>query len=255
MELNDAWKSTCKVLLGGEIGDIKEYEDYLKKYIKSPQKRVSSFSGKEVAVTSQYLGDKDKFISYDELALYKAKFGDNGLNVNELKDIDSLLGALKERFYYSGNIILGNSFKTESADRCDNSSFVSNSVDVYDSKFIAYSSTLRYSEYVFGSDLIGQGTKFCIKGYDVYELARGFEAIRVFVSSDCYYSGNLEGCTNCMFSFNLRKQNYCIGNLSLPKDEYAKLKEKLLVDIRETLKSKKSIPSVIEIMGGKYEGN
>lgn len=250
MELDEAWRSTCRILLGDEIGGIADYEAYLRRYTKPIQKRNSSFSGKEVSFTSPHVPEGAGIVSYDELEQYRTKFGKTPVDINALKDIDSLVESLKERFYYSGNLVLGKSFSVERVDRCYNSSFVSNSVDVYDSKFVAYSNTLRYAEYVFGSDLVGQGTRFCIKGHDVYELARGFETIRVFVSSDCVYSGNLEGCTNCMFSFNLRKQNYCIGNLGLPKDKYAKLKEKLIGEIREELRSKKNVISVIEIIGG-----
>jgi hypothetical protein len=255
MELNTAWKSTCKILLGDEIGELGEYEAYLRRYTKRIQKRKSSFSGKDVSFTSPHVPGNAKVISYDELEQYKTKFGKMAVNINELKDIDSIVEALGEQFYYSGNIILGKSFNVESVDRCYNSSFVSDSVDVYDSKFVAYSSTLRYSENVFGSDAVGQGTRFCINGYDVYELARGFETIRVFVSSDCYYSGNLEGCSNCMFSFNLRKQNYCIGNLSLSREKYAKLRGKLLEDIQETLRSKKDVISIIDLIGDAHERN
>lgn len=252
MDINTAWKSTCKVLLGEEIGELDAYEKYLKRYTKTTQKKKSCLSGKPVSVTSQHV-NSDRIVSYDELGLYNQKFMGKHLDVNELKDIDSLIAALNERFYYSGNNIQGNSFNTENVDRCQNSSYVKESTEVYDSKFVAYSSTLRYAEYVFGSTLVGQKTRFCIKGHDVYEVSRGLELIRVFVSSDCFYCGNLEGCSNCMFSFNLRKKNYCIGNAQLSREKYEALKQKLVQEIRETILAKKDIPSIIDIIGGAHE--
>ena len=33
VELDKAWKTTCRVLFGGEIGDLKEYEPWLREYL------------------------------------------------------------------------------------------------------------------------------------------------------------------------------------------------------------------------------
>ena len=47
--LNNAWKKTCNLLLGEEIGELKDYEPYLKELIDRNVYRKSSISGKEVA--------------------------------------------------------------------------------------------------------------------------------------------------------------------------------------------------------------
>ncbi|MFH1284980.1 MAG: hypothetical protein ABIH99_00175, partial [Candidatus Micrarchaeota archaeon] len=101
---------------------------------------------------------------------------------------------------------------------------------------------------VFGSNVIAS-SKFVLCGYKAYKDARCMEIMRTYDSSDCYYVANVEACMNCMFSFNQRSKNYLIGNLQMPKDEYAKLKENLLEDIAETIKTKKKIPSIVDIVG------
>ena len=41
-----------------------------------------------------------------------------------------------------------------------------------------------------------------------------------------------------------------IGNHQFSQEEYLKLKDKLIEDIRETLKAKKNLPSLIDIING-----
>jgi len=36
--LNNAWKNTCRAVLGEEIGEFKDYEEWLSEYI--PQTRI-----------------------------------------------------------------------------------------------------------------------------------------------------------------------------------------------------------------------
>jgi predicted metal-binding transcription factor (methanogenesis marker protein 9) len=113
---------------------------------------------------------------------------------------------------------------------------------------------LRFAEYIFGANAVGEGSKFNIKTFETYKTIRCMEVIRNYVASDCYFTGNLENCSNCMFSFNQRNKNRVIGNIQLSNDEYAKIKEKLIEDIREKLKAKKMIPTVIDIINdGKDE--
>lgn len=253
MDLNGAWKSSCRVLFGSEIGELEEYCAYLGEYPKKILTRKSFISGKTVSSAAQHIGENAKFISNSELSEYAALRKAETLGINEMKDVDSLREALGEKISYSGNIVLGNSMEVEGSDRIFNSCFVRASAEIYDSKYSAYSSTARYAECIFGCDNVGQGSKFCIKGHDIYEAVRCFETVRIFTSSDCYYSANLEGCSNCMFSFNLRKSSYRIGNLQLQKDKYLRLKGKLVDEIRSTLAERKSAPTIFEIiLGGKH---
>jgi DNA-directed RNA polymerase subunit H (RpoH/RPB5) len=245
--LNKAWKSTCKVLLGEEIGDISEYNDYVSKYLEPIITRKSAVSGKDVAVFSHNFCKDAKFISHDEADEYNKKLRTMKLDINEIKDIDSILQALSDKICYCGNVTTGNSREVEGSDGITNSMFVYKSSEVYDSKYVAFSDSVRSGEYIFGTNWSGE-SKFLIKGYETGMLVRSMEIIRTAFGSDCYYTASVDESTNCMFSFNQIARHNLIGNVEFPKDEYKKLKDKLIEDIRTTLKSKKTIPTIVDIL-------
>lgn len=253
-ELNTSWKKTCKVLLGEDMGNLSEYENWLLRYVNPFGMKTSAISGKEVIVSSENVGPGGKFLSLDEMDIYMKNMGKANFDINKIKDIDSIIDTAREKAYYIGNVVLGNSRNAEVTNRCINSSFIYKTQDVYDCKFIACSSVLRFAEYIFGGNAIGEGSKFNIKTFETYKNVRCMETIRNYVASDCYFTGSLENCTNCMFSFNQRNKSYMIGNHQFSQEEYNKLKEKLICDIRDNLKAKKAIPSLIDIINGDVHG-
>jgi hypothetical protein len=96
-ELNKAWKATCKVLFGEEIGELKDYEEWLKEDMVPITRAKSSISGKEVILgRGDYCKDAN-FISLDEVGLRKVE----PLTINEIKiSIVSL-----KLFLRNGNIL------------------------------------------------------------------------------------------------------------------------------------------------------
>ncbi|MFA5077382.1 MAG: hypothetical protein WC488_03065 [Candidatus Micrarchaeia archaeon] len=248
MDINEAWKSTCKIIFGEEIGDLERYRNYLTLHIETVSHGSSVLSGKPVTLSGNEICASAKFISNDELVKYKSRTESTVLDINDTKDMDSLLGALAEKFYYAGNIVLGNSHEVHNSNRCIDATEVYESRDVYEgSRYIAFSDNIRKCGHCFGVTLTGE-SQFMIKAYGSLKNTRCMEVLRTHNSSDCYYAANLQGCSNCMFSFNLRNKSYAIGNLELPKEKYSELKRKLLQEIKETLKSKKSVPSVVSII-------
>src|SRR3989339_653116 len=121
--INDAWKATSKILLGEEIGEMGDYKEYLMKYVNPKKRGKSDISGKETITTEEILNGT-KIMSNDEIGIYHKKTDDIKLGINDIKDIDSIVEALKEKFYYTGNIVLGNSNNIEKTTRCKSSSFV-----------------------------------------------------------------------------------------------------------------------------------
>lgn len=246
--IDNAWKATSKVLLGQEIGDISEYETYLKKYVEPKKKRKSDISGTEI-ITTEEIMEGTKIIGNNEQEQYYKTIENLELNINNIKDLDSIIEELKERFYYAGNIVLGNSSNVEKTTRCSNSSFIYECSDIYDSKYLGYSCLIIYGEYLFGCNAQGE-SQFDIKNFETYRSIRSMEVLTVYTGADCFYVGNMQGCNNCMFSFNLRNKHYHIGNLAFSKDRYMELKAKLVEDIRETLRTKKDLPSILDIVRG-----
>ena len=122
-ELNKAWKSTCKILFSEEIGELKNYESWLKEYEPTVGKRKSHISGKNVACTIDNYCKSSNFISLDEV---KEKTIDPW-TINEIKDIDSIVEAVSEKWEYTGNRILGVSSNVENSDLVVDSHYVADS--------------------------------------------------------------------------------------------------------------------------------
>lgn len=252
-QINKSWKNTCRIIFAEEVGDLLEFRDYLKRYTDPIEKRKSAISGNEVTISSNRIPKTAKLMGHNEIDLYAKKVSNMEFNINEIKDIDSILAAAKERAYYAGNIILGNSSNVFSSHRCVNTHYALECQDVYDGKYVAFTTSIRNPENCFGS-CWGGDIKFCIKILDPYNVTRCMEIFHGNVVSDSYYSASLEDCTNCMFSFNQRSKNYLIGNVPLAKDKYTELKKKLISEIAEYMKKNKSAPSIIDIISGGRNG-
>lgn len=248
MSLERYWRDVCRAVLGEEIGPVDEYRAYLHKHLEQAIVKKSEISGREVVVSVPYFCESAGFIENTELEAYNKILRDTKLDVNEVKDIDSVLQALGDKLYYCGSIVTGNSREVSKSDGVANSFFVYESSEVYDSKYVAFSNSVRSGEYVFGTNWSGDD-KFLLKGYETFNLVRCMEVVRTALSSDCYYVASVDECRDCMFSFNQMGKRNLIGNREFPKDEYAKLKNKLLEDIRNELRNRKTLPTVVEIMG------
>ncbi len=243
-ELNRAWKSTCKIIFGEEIGELESFKEWISNSNKAVLEGKSTISGEDVLLSSPSYPKGAKFCTNDEIPSI-AKF--EPLNINEIKDIDSLIQAISERLCYSGNIILGNSGHVSGSTNVLDSFYVLDSATVTDSKYVAYATETRMSEYAFGCRMSGL-TKYSIRGQDIYTASRCLDLSKSFYCNDCLFSHGLHNCNNVVFSFNIRNMNYCIGNLELPADKYASLKKKILLEISSELKKNKSYPSLIDLV-------
>jgi hypothetical protein len=243
-ELNKAWKSTCRVLFGEEIGELREYEEWLHEYIGKERVEKSMVSRKEVYLTSEEYCHNAKFIAFDEIDFNK-KF--EPLNINEIKDIDSIVESLQERFYYSGNVVLGTSKFVEKSSNVVDSFYILGSSRIDESDHIAYSKDFRYCRFIFGGYLNARSNHM-IKGCFTFNCNRCFEYYLARSSSDLYYSANISGCNDCMFCFNLYGKKHTIGNLELQRDKYLELKKKLISEIASELRQNKKIPSLLELI-------
>jgi hypothetical protein len=248
-QLNSAWKKTCKILLGEEVGELDEFSGYLAKYTDPLCHQKSAISSKDITVSSERFSRGAKFISFDEVSDYEQSMQNLRLNINQIKDIDSIINNLHGHVYYVGNVVLGNSSNTTACHRCIDTNFAFSCQDVYTGKYVAFCTSIRDVEYGFGASG-GGNLKFGIKTQEVFRLARSFETLRSYTSSDLYYCASVEDCSNCMFSFNLKSKSHCIGNLELDKEKYLAIKEKLISEIKDELRTKKSVISMVDIMNG-----
>ena len=250
MDINQAWKETCHIVLGDEIGELKQYEEYLFKYLEPVLPKTSAISGKPVNISRPSFCPKAKFISNDEMSQYDAKIRRMPLDINQIKDLDSILAAIGPQFYYAGNQVTGNSADVNGSDSIIDSQVVYKSSEIWGGKYVACSSMGRLDEFIFGVNWSGEA-KYLISCYQTFRQQRCFQTNITFESSDCYYTSNLWGCTDCLFTFNQRNQRHLVGNLALPKDEYLKVKAQLLEQIRSELQNKKNIVSIFDLLRGR----
>ncbi|MCL6089033.1 MAG: hypothetical protein M1530_02610, partial [Candidatus Marsarchaeota archaeon] len=126
-ELDRQWRSTCRTVLGGEIGALDDFSDWLSGLNDPLALRSSSASGKQVVMTSENYCKAGRVQDLSEAAFMK-KF--EPLSINEMKDMDSLLSAVRERAAYCGNIVIGNSKFIESSSEVSDSFYVYKSVRI-----------------------------------------------------------------------------------------------------------------------------
>ena len=243
--LGRKWDATCKAVFGEEVGNLREYGAWLSTSVRPLFSRKSSLSGKEVSFVLPDYSEKARILSLDEVD-FNRKYPP--LAINDIKDIDSVIRAVSERVCYAGNMQLGNTkYCEESADVVE-SFYVLHSAQVSFSKYVAYGYNMEYAESVFGTTHHGH-CNHSIMISDSDRLARCFEAHTCEESAGLYYSHRLFNCQDCMFSFNMKNARHAIGNLILPPEKYAPLKEKLLGELVLLLKKRKSLPSLMDIVG------
>jgi hypothetical protein len=244
--MDEAFNRTTHLLFGQKICEFKDFEPYLKEAMVG--KSVSSFfSGKPLWVACEQYAEGARFFDYatehDKLKDVYSK----PLDIDEIKDIDSLFDAVGERLIYSGNKALGNSNYVENSDSIVDSNYVVNSSILTRSKFCAYAYLMRESEYVFGSTSSGDSS-YIMRCFYNNTLKRCFECCTTVKSSDCYFTYNLIGCNEALFSFNLRNKRNVIGNIELDKEAYADLKKKLVSELADELKRNKRLDfSIIDL--------
>lgn len=244
LALERAWNGTCKVLFGQEIGSYRDYSGWLAEMVDPPAVRKSCVSGREVLHSAKDYSPRVPSISLDEVDFHK-KFPP--LGTNEIKDIEGISQAIRERVHYAGNIILGNSRFVERASNVSDSFYVQDSTVCGNSKYMAYCTLTRMDSYGFGGNAFSQ-CDFCLKCHELTRVKRSLELWMSQDCEDCYYSHGLKNCSSCFFSFNLHNKRNAVGNLELPPDKYRETRSALLSQMVDELKGKKRLPSLLEIV-------
>lgn len=243
--LDKAWNSTCRVLFCAETAPLSECAEWLSELNPKLAHTVSSLTGNEITYSILDYSEGSKRASLEEVWKLEKPAR---LSINEIKDIDSIIEAVQDRVYYTGDVILGNSGFIERSSNCKDSYYVLESGVISDSKHVCNSARIKECEFVFGSDGIG-ASKFLVRGYEGYKLMRCLEAWKSQACSDCYYINGVMDSTDCMFCFNVRSKRHAIGNLELSKDKYFSIKKKLVSELAEGLSEERRLPSLIEIVG------
>jgi hypothetical protein len=244
--LDGRFAAVCRMLLGKEVGGLRQYEGWLMPKYEKLEAAKSSLSGRSMFHPSGIYPKNSSWIAHEEVDFTKSF---PPLGINEMKDIDSVAEAVRERVVYCGGAVLGNS------------GFVAQSTNITDSYYLFHCSRIAFSKYiaygVFGSlseDMYGCysfGTSsHCIGGAGQVYSHRCMEISASDYCSDCYYSHHLSNCQDCMFSFHLKGKRNCIGNAQLEKEKYQKIRASLLEQMRSELESKGKLPTLLELFFG-----
>lgn len=242
MDINGAFKSVCKVLLKEEVGELDEFEKYLSKYAEKLHVAQSA-AGALVYYTAPYC-EGARFVSFEEAFKPGAS---QPVDVNDTKDIDSLLNAVGERVCYAGNKVLGNSKFVQESENIIDSSVVYRSSEVLRCEYVAYSSLPRDSKYLFGFSS-GADNSFCVKCAGTNQSHRCLESNLAYYCADAYFSNNCKNCQDILFCFDQHSQSSMVGNNKLEKQKYAELKKHILSQVVDELKAKKTVPSLVDFV-------
>ncbi|MFA5105437.1 MAG: hypothetical protein WC506_00570 [Candidatus Micrarchaeia archaeon] len=246
LELDRKWKGACKILFGREVGELAEFKDYLNEYNRPLEEKKSSVSGKTVHFSSPAYYEGGSYQGFEEIDLNK-KYAP--LSINDIKDIDSIIGAVQDRIVYTGDIILGKSSFVQGCSNAIECNYVLGSSRVNFSDYMAYCFNCSFAEAMFGCQFFGPA-QYCIRSTELPKCIRCFETFIASNSSDLYYCSGLDGCKEAMFTFNMRNKRHVIGNLELPKEKYMQVKAKLLDEIAQQLQSGKKAVSLPSIVNG-----
>lgn len=242
--LEDRWKIISRAIFKEEIGSMAEYSSWLTEFTEPITHRKSSVSGKDVICAPTEYCKKARWIAHDEID-FKGPL--EPLDINEVKDIDSIVEAISERWYYAGNIVFGKSEDIERSSNINDSFHIYETARFGNSKYIAYCTIGRSNEACFGCNVVEESAG-CIKCHRSFRNKQSFELWMSQNCFECNYSFGLNNCINCLFSFNVQNKKYTIGNLELDADKYNKIRSKLLSEMVEELKLRKRLPSLLDIV-------
>ncbi|MDD5336955.1 MAG: hypothetical protein PHS02_00540 [Candidatus ainarchaeum sp.] len=239
-----AFRNTFSIIFGECNVALDDLQDYFWENHPRATTRRSSASDKEVVLSRPTYCEGAKVVSQEEIDFSK-KF--EPLDINEIKDIDSIIAAIHERIYYAGNKVFGTSEDYEEVDNCTNSFYAYDSHDITNSKYVGHCSYVGdESEYVFGSSWCTR-SKHAIRIVGADMVTRAFETHLSAGSSDLFFCYNCNGCSNVMFSFNQKAKRNMIGNLELEKGRYIELRKKLAVECREYIERNKRFYSMFKL--------
>ena len=242
--LQKHWDSTCRMLFGEEVGAIPDYEGWLLRYTERILHRKSSLSGKEISYSVMEYDGSSKWIGFDEIDFQKRA---PGVEITGIGSIGAVADSLRDRFYYVGSAVLGNSKFVERSSGISDSFYMYEAGKLTECKYIAYSTFGRLNEDCFGCNGIGESA-FCIKSHETFRNRRCFELWQSRSCSDCYYSHNLDDCQECFFCFNAKNLRHAIGNVQLPKEKYYEVKKRLQKEMALGLKESRRLPSLMDIV-------
>lgn len=245
--VHEAFSKTMRLLLGFELGNMDDYEGWLKRGVRWKREVKSEVSGKKVGVPLLAFFDLAKrgFVTMEEsIELGKKPSPVKNIESISVKNAGSLLKAILR---FTPEIMLGENIGVEDICTCFSSQYSIRGIYTNACKYTAYCYWPRNSQYVFGSSLVFT-CEFCVKCANSENLSRCFEVSDSHSCTDCYFCHNCENVRDSMFCFNAKNLKYAIGNTEFSREEYLRIKKLILEEIALRLKRDKALaPSIYNI--------
>ncbi|HIH22658.1 TPA: hypothetical protein HA238_02935 [Candidatus Micrarchaeota archaeon] len=240
-KIDAAFKDTCRVIFGKEIGGLKENQKFLTHGINSVESHPTSF-GNTVwfSPSFTFFGSvpKDRTISCHE-----SEHASNlKMELSEGEDIslESLAKKLAGIAFFPTNVTEGNSVNNieSHVTYC-----VANSYQVSDcahSKNCAYCNMAVASENVFGCKRAVH-SKFSIRLHGCTNMTACLEMEGCNNCANSMFCHNSENLDNCMFCFNTKSKRYAIGNVEVGREKYMEVKKVVMDELLKRLEARKGL--------------
>ncbi|VVB99840.1 Uncharacterised protein [uncultured archaeon] len=245
-EVEDAFRSTTRIIFGSEHRGIKRFREWMLRRTIPMRKVKGAFGIPTYKVDGlPVIRDipADRLVTLEEgMELSKKPIA---IKKGETLPLAEALSRVSRVAYFSVEFVDGQN------DNCVDTPSIftgSNTYHVWDtteSKRSAYSAGVIRSEGIFGGYLRALQSQFCINCFDPTNLKRCFEVDSSYSCSDCYFCHNCENVSDSMFCSNLKAARYAICNTVVGKEEYLRVKAVLLSYINAQLEKNGSLSESI----------
>ncbi len=235
LEIEKGFSLTSKILLGRELKGLGSYENWLWNdvYVKVAT-RHSALSGVPVHVPQVDFYD---VLGENVLEMQESlKFGENRLDGAQVKSLclakaPAFLSSIR---FTSPEVVWGENVGSIGCASYGPSYHCYKSTFCYWAKHNAYSFWPKLCEYVYGCSNV-YTCKFSMRCFMGTFLNRCFETSDCVQCEDCYFSHNLENCSNCLFCFNTKAKHYAVFNKEVGKEAFMKIKQAVLASLADEL--------------------
>lgn len=239
-ELEEAFSTTSKLLLGEALSPVDDYGEWLSRHLGKRSVFPSAISGESVFFREQFafhrIAPKKKIISFGD----REEAGKFRIGGAEGMGVAELLGKIPGIAYFCMDERIKKEQNNEETMGMEDTINCYKTNDAFICKNVAYSFYTKIAEYIFGSFRAIE-SKHCMNAYNCWRSKGLFECDSVKDSSSLYFCHNVENCHESMFCSNVKNLRHAIGNVGVGREKYLEVKGMLLGHILKELKEKHSL--------------
>ncbi|MCX6770334.1 MAG: hypothetical protein NT051_06725, partial [Candidatus Micrarchaeota archaeon] len=238
-KVEDAFSSTCKIVLGKEHKGIKKYGPWLLRRAVTVKKVIGAKGTPTYKVgVLPTIKDipADRLVTNEEGA--EAAKTPISIKPGEELTLQETLSRVAKNALFSVEFIDGMNDKCIDTPNLYGGSNIYKILDTTDAKYSAYSSAVIKSEHIFGGYFRLLQSQFCINIFDSTNLKGCFEVDCSYSSRNAYFCHNCENVNDALFCFNAKALQYAFCNQMVSKEEFLRLKKILLDYVNSELEKK-----------------